>query len=121
MGDFVSYELAQKLESKGFRSDGNYGYNEKGEICVPVYNIDEDQLMTMTPCPEIHEVLKWLREEKKLHIEVMFIRPLHNRVKYYITDTDGSRGDFMDVSDEHYETWEQATLAGIEYVLNKLI
>ena len=58
---FISYELALKLEEKGFDCDNNYGYSDKGDIRVPVYNIDEDQLMTMTPCPEIHEVLKWLR------------------------------------------------------------
>ena len=125
--DFVTYELAVKLKEKGFDAPC-YGYyhcnggNDSFELCG---NGDRDfqnsKNAFRVAAPTISQVLKWLREEKKLHIEVMFIRPLHNRVKYYITDTDGSRGDFMDVSDEHYETWEQATLAGIEYVLDNLI
>ena len=125
--DFVTYELAVKLKEKGFDIPC-YGYyhrdggNDSFELCG---NGDCDFLNSKNKhriaAPTISQVLKWLREEKGIHIEVMFIRPLHNRVKYYITDTDGSRGDFMDVSDEHYETWEQATLAGIEYVLDNLI
>lgn len=111
MEDFVTYELAVKLKGKGFDWETQYKYERN--IFARRY---ED-----IPMPSISQVLKWLREEKKLHIEVMFIRPLHNRVKYYITDVDGSRGDFMDVADEHYETWEQATLAGIKYVLDNLI
>lgn len=123
--DFAPFGLAVKLKEKGF-NEPCYGYyhcnggNDSFELCG-----DRDFLNSKNQyrvaAPTISQVLKWLREEKKLHIEVMFIRPLHNRVKYYITDTDGSRGDFMDVSDEHYETWEQATLAGIEYVLDNLI
>ena len=125
--DFVTCELAVKLKEKGF-NEPCYGYyhrdggNDSFEVCG---NGDCDFLNSKNKhriaAPTIPQVLKWLREEQKLHVEVMFIRPLHNRVKYYITDVDGSRGDFMDVADEHYETWEQATLAGIEYCLDNLI
>ena len=125
--DFIPYELAKKLKEKGFNKPC-YGYyhcnggNDSFELCG---NGDCDFLNSKNKhriaAPTIPQVLKWLREEQKLHVEVMFIRPLHNRVKYYITDTDSSRGDFMDVADEHYETWEQATLAGIEYCLDNLI
>ena len=125
--DFVTYELAVKLKEKGFDAPC-YGYyhcnggNDSFELCG---NGDCDFLNSKNKhriaAPTIPQVLKWLREEQKLHVEVMFIRPLHNRAKYYITDVDGGKGDFMDVADEHYETWEQATLAGIEYVLDNLI
>ena len=125
--DFVTYELAVKLKEKGF-NEPCYGYyhcnggNDSFELCG---NGDRDFLNSKNKhriaAPTISQVLKWLRKEKKLHIEVMFIRPLYNRAKYYITDIDGSRGNFMDVADASYETWEQATLAGIEYVLDNLI
>lgn len=124
--DFVSYELAVKLKEKGFDAPC-YGYyhcnggNDSFELCG---NGDYDFLNSKNKhriaAPTIPQVCKWLREEKKLHIEVMFIGPTPNRVKYYITNIGGDRS-FMDVSDEHYETWEQATLAGIEYVLDNLI
>lgn len=131
--DFVPFELAVKLKEKGFREECLCHYIDKDlvyNIESPIVNnqlwfchnkYDNIWHRDNVDAPTISQVLKWLREEKKLHIEVMFIRPLHNRVKYYITDTDGSRGDFMDVSDEYYETWEQAALAGIEYVLDNLI
>lgn len=130
--DFVTIEIAKKLHENGFNEPcinaiNPYGCTYLNGWCEYLDNRDGEHITQKDlkeGCyllPTISQVLKWLRNEKKLHIEVMFIRPLHNRVKYYITDTDGSRGDFMDVSDEHYETWEQATLAGIEYVLNKLI
>lgn len=130
--DFVPFELAVKLKEKGFKKpciahycclDGNVLKFNITTDCIRGSNVKclNGENNIYTDAPTISQVLKWLREEKKLHIEVMFIRPLRNRVKYYITDTDGSRGDFMDVADEHYETWEQATLAGIKYVLDNLI
>ena len=124
--DFVTYELAVKLKEKGFDIPFYFYYRTDDKlihhamVTKPLVYCDkiDDEVVC---APTIPQVLKWLREEQKLHIEVMFIRPLRNRVKYYITDTDGSWGDLMDVTDEHYETWEQATLAGIEYVLDNLI
>ena len=124
--DFVTYELAVKLKEKGF-NEPCYGYyhcnggNDSFELCG---NGDRDFLnsknLYRVAAPTIPQVLKGLREEKKIHIEVMFIGPTPNRVKYYITNIGGDRS-FMDVADEHYETWEQATLAGIKYVLDNLI
>lgn len=124
--DFTSFELAKKLKEKGF-NEPCYGYyhcnggNDSFELCGNGdcdFQISKNQYRVAAPT--ISQVLKWLREEKKLHIEVMFISPTPNRVKYYITNIGGDRG-FMDISDEHYETWEQAALAGIEYVLDNLI
>ena len=91
--------------------------NVTAKDCLRVFN---DCNCGLIDAPAIPQVLKWLRKEKKIHIEAMFIGPTPNRVKYYITKIGGDRS-FMDVADEHYETWEQATLAGIEYVLDNLI
>lgn len=125
--DFTPFELAKKIKEKGF-DEPCYGYyhcnggNDSFELCG---NGDRDFLNSKNKhrvaAPTIPQVLKWLREDKKIHIEVMFIRPLHNRAKYYITDIDGIWGNFMDVADASYETYEQAALAGIEYVLDNLI
>ena len=62
--DFVTYELAVKLKRKGFDKDTVHYYNELGQICVSL--VDEEYPY---PCPTISQVLKWLREEKKIHIE----------------------------------------------------
>ena len=117
--DFVTYGLALKLEAKGFDNDFNYGYNDKGDICVPVYNIDEDQLMTMTPCPEIHEVLKWLREKKNIEVVASF--SYRDRVwGYQVGDMTLSEDSIL-AYDYSFPTYEEAALAGIEYVINNLI
>lgn len=122
--DFVTYELAVKLKEKGFDALC-YGYyhcnggNDSFELCGDRDFMNSKNAFRVA-APTISQVLKWLREEKKIHIEVMFIGPTPSRVKYYITNIGGGRS-FMDVADEHYETWEQATLAGIEYVLDNLI
>lgn len=123
--EFVTYEIAKKLEAKGMGNDGNYGYNDKGEICVPVYNLDDDQVKAMCPCPQIHEVLKWLREEKKIYVVVTPYPSMSTKDKvvwcYQIKHN--SDGAFMDEIDgvETYMFHGRAALEGIEYVLDNLI
>lgn len=119
MKDFISYELAKKLEKKGFDCDNNYGYNEKGDICVPVYNIDEDQLRTMTPCPEIHEVLKWLREEKKIYVSILVF--MFKEGWCYEIVQIGKNPQHIATQYNSCDTYEQAAIAGIEYVIDNLI
>ena len=119
--DFVTYGLALKLEEKGFDCDNNYGYNDKGDICVPVYNIDEDQLMTMTPCHEIHEVLKWLREKKGLYVDISLYKKGYCTLIYetnFPDDKDYANSWYVNNA---YITYEEAAVAGIEYVINNLI
>ena len=119
--DFVTYGLALKLEEKGFDCDNNYGYNDKGDICVPVYNIDEDQLMTMTPCPEIHEVLKWLREKKGLYVDISLYKKRYLTLVYetkFPVDKDYANSWYVNNA---YITYEEAAVAGIEYVIDNLI
>lgn len=119
--DFVTYEIAKKLEAKGMGNNGNYGYNDKGEVCVPVYNLDDDQVKVMCPCPQIHEVLKWLREKKKLFVEPsLFKYGYESYVQSTIFEEDKDYTDTWRVEGFH-STYEQAALAGIEYVIDNLI
>ena len=119
--DFVTFELAKKLKEKGFSSYSNYGYNEKGDICIPVYYLSEDCYQTVCDCPEIHEVLKWLREDKKLHIVCPFYK---DEGYYFYVQAVGCAARIVssfDASDACLEDFEQAALAGIEYTLDNLI
>ena len=123
--EFVSYEIAKKLEAKGMGNDGNYGYNDKGEICVPVYNLDDDQVKAMCPCPQIHEVLKWLRDEKKIYV-VPTPYPSMSTIDKVVWSSlikHKSDGAFMEVPfmPETYMHYKDAALEGIEYVIDKLI
>lgn len=106
MEDFVPYELAVKLNEAGF----NYDTKEIYEINVLLERYFE------IPKPTISQVLKWLREEKKIYISAEVER--EDWFEYKIvqtiknTRTSGTRV---------YETYTEAILAGIEYVLDNLI
>ena len=131
MKDFVTFELAKKLKEKGFSlnkediefigcrfifSDectikriSTIGAYEKGYFGK---NID---------CPTISQVLNWLREEKKLHIELWTVGKKPIKWCHTITTlnhvgekqgwSSGKRGD----------SYEAAAIAGIEYCLDNLI
>ena len=110
--DFVTYELAVKLKRKGFDKDTVHYYNELGQICVSL--VDEGYPY---PCPTISQVLKWLREEKKLHIVIDF----DGGMNWYYQIALYGLTTYEKESEHKYNSYEQAVLAGIEYVLDNLI
>ena len=140
MEDFVTIELAKKLKEKGFKEKCMRYYDSRDEDRTYFYwnantpMADANSVYyswnennggykgAWIDAPTIAQVLKWLREEKGLHIEVRF----------------DSRGfgaciDKYDLKNlEHisfnpllyhgfFKTYEEATLDGIEYVLYNLI
>lgn len=131
--DFVSFSLAKKLKEKGFTCKLPFAmYDETGQfyllttsapyhVCDSGYkyreyydyeDFDEYEYIA----PTISQVLKWLRKEKKIYvlIEVEY----EDWFEYKIVQTiKGIRGGNTRV----YETFEEAVLAGIEYVLDNLI
>lgn len=120
--DFVTYELAIKLKEKGFTKETAHHYNDKGEICVSL--VDEEYPY---PCPTISQVLKWLREEKKIYLEIgLTYTGFHCTVyRDVVWDMIGGEDELtykyhIDVY-SNSKTAEQAALAGIEYVLDNLI
>lgn len=132
MEDFVSFELAKKLREKGFDLKEPFAmYNELGEFHKlyssaeftgsydvrfrDYYSYDDFDERDFV-APTIAQVLKWLREEKKIHISIMLfmfkegwcyeIVQLEQNPKLLVTQRNSS------------DTYEEAALAGIEYVLN---
>ena len=127
--EFVGFELAKKLEEKGFPqhwSDDDYiTENEEYECHFEVgthYNrcFIPEHLPTIA-APTISQVLKWLRENYKLHISTkpypcedglmwMFeIRKFSSVLVCVVANKTG------------FQEPEIATLAGIDYVLDNLI
>lgn len=70
--DFVSYDIAIKLKEKGFREHvrGHYKSERHLSVCSEPINCNGSASGDIS-APQIHEVLKWLREEKNLHIEIV--------------------------------------------------
>lgn len=138
MEDFVPFEIAKKLKEKGFREPcfGWYypcevwGYDYRTLI---VFNQSEyrgnkykDLLISHNDdkhidAPTISQVLKWLRDKFFLHISqkpyackdglmwMYEIRKFNKRIVLVIANKTG------------FVEEEEASLAGIEYVLDNLI
>ena len=142
--DFVSYDLAVKLKKKGFRNKCLAYYlnndlvfnvcNFRGagvENLLTSYNslsdVDNiyDAYKYMVDAPTIDQVLKWLREEKRLHIEIgIWDRKYFPAIVHiYIPDENivhCSQSTFLD-DENTFDSYEEAVLASIEYVLKNLI
>lgn len=131
--DFVSFELAVKLKKKRFdkpcfayytNDDTLYlnhswkaGENYSG--CLLSHNLMHKDSVSgkFVDAPTISQVLKWLREEKKIHIVIDFDGGMcwYYQIALYGLTT------YEKESEHKYNSYEQAALAGIEYVLDNLV
>lgn len=125
MCEFVNFEIAKKLKEKGFDWETSNVYEKNILACRY-----EDY-----PKPTISQVLKWLREEKSIYVEPCILADsdtdadgkVINKYSYWsfsivsIETGDMIYFEYEHIDDKRFETYEQAALAGIEYVLNNLI
>ena len=122
--DFVSFDIAKKLKEKGFnipfyfyyRTDDKYLHHAM--VTKPLVYCDkiDDEVVC---APTISQVLKWLREEKKIHIATGYSNV--SKWRYIIIHLGENFVKEANVWEKGFESYEQAALAGIEYVLNNLI
>ena len=130
--EFVTFEIAKKLKEKGFKEqclayytkDSNFYYNSS-------YGLDvEDAFKSFNSrpnhicgkridTPTISQVLKWLREEKKLHVSIMTF--MFKAGWCYEVIRIGDSPALVASHSNSYNTYEESALAGIEYVLDNLI
>lgn len=140
--DFAPYELAVKLKEKGFRELCTHFYrngnltpqemfcgirNNTHPKCL--FNSTEVKLkdtlkqvqVNIVDAPTISQVLKWLREEKGMYIQITLFEYCYD---YCILDT-----KMVYYDNEHKVlhqgptgySYDEAALAGIEYCLENLI
>lgn len=133
MEDFVTFEIAKKLKEKGFSKlcfatydkDGMLGYNYcqpntiraiSFEECMSIHGSDDNCI----DAPTISQVLKWLRDEKDIFIEITV--DVNDKFNYYfgIYKKGNDTWEYIGQNDtyDYFEMYEEATLAGIEYVLD---
>lgn len=139
--NFVTFEIAKKLKEKGFTCKYPFAmYNELGSYCPLTtssdyvtcesgykyrcyydYNdFDENDFIA----PTIPQVLKWLREEKLILIGLYPMQEYdgNEMIEWCSTIYKADKQGGMSWMEElYYESYEQAALAGIEYVLDNLI
>ena len=136
--DFITYELAVKLKEKGF-NDECHAYYEPLKHCLNLSRVFKTNSLAENynciTAPTIYQVLKWLREKKKIFVainigycyesdEIPFptnhkMEPILRGYYYGIWELDNLND--KNTCSEYFEDYEQAALAGIEYVIDNLI
>ena len=122
--EFVPFELAKKLKENGYnkpfyfyhRTDDQH-IHHVNTVSPLIYSdkIDDEVIIA----PTISQVLKWLREEKNLCVEVLIsVRGGWYNIIYEIAPRRGFDLKHMLIEEKSYE---DAAIAGIEYVLDNLI
>lgn len=103
----VPFEIAKKLKEKGFpiktKTEGKFGLTEVKEVEI---------------LPTISQVLKWLREEKKLHIAI----DVWGRTwGYDVIELTSGHSLHWTAYREDIKSYEDAALDGVNYCLENLI
>ena len=139
--EFVSIEIAKKLKEKGFAEKCLAYYVEGDSIILnesmpesegEVFNMENllfscnrECSESMFDAPTITQVLKWLREDKKVYIDVVSFSTYttKNRVAFAVVVRHDSDGYSMKECEhaQSFSKWEDAALAGIEYALDNLV
>lgn len=137
MEDFVTYDLAVKLKEKGFKEKCVAYYWEKINEHTPSFvvedNIPDDGICIIDllsehnkaewspfiDAPTICQALKWLRETKNIEVVASF--SYKNKVWGYQVGDMTLLEDSILSYDYSFPTYEEAALAGIEYVLDNLM
>jgi hypothetical protein len=138
MEDFVTFETAKKLKEKGFPQKF-FGkcemqgacYIDDGRFYINGCITEVEKAYT---APTISQVLKWLRVDRCFHVSP-------DLVSDYSVDADGNiceewaywsysihhiidgvlYRDYNQFDNIEYKSYEEAAIAGIEYVLDNLI
>ena len=128
MEDFVPFEIAKKLKEKGFPQHitedayiiDNYGEDEYqigDRLPIPLIPDYMDDIAA----PTISQVLNWLFDKKQLFVNI----DCNICDKFGLFFTIYKKGEetweACGFDDNYYNKPEEATLAGIEYVLDNLI
>lgn len=149
--DFVGYDLAVKLKQKGFKdlcfayytntNDLYFNYSHKAGAkysdCYLSHNLMPKDSVSgkFVDAPTISKVLNWLIEEKKFYVVPLICSDWSENAdgiiceewlfwSYQVININDGRivyNEMNKIDNGNFENYEQAALAGIEYVLDNLI
>lgn len=138
MEDFVTFEMAKKLKEKGFNNEC-HAYYEPLKHCLNLSRVfSTNSLAKYYNCitaPTIPQVLKWLREEKKLYVEPCILadadtdadgKVINEYIYWSFSITNIETGDMIyfeyeHIDDKRFDSYEESAINGINYVLDNLI
>lgn len=116
MEDFVTLEFAQKLKEKGYPLSRVIKQNGNPVIYDLPKNHPNWQDCKAYYIPTVFQVLKWLREEKEIMVFPVYST---NTSKWCCSIVNADSLDTYKLSLS--DSYEQANLEGIEYVLDNLL
>ena len=129
--EICTYEVAMLAKEKGFDEPTLYAYDKESRrlarmrYCVK-RNSRTEGLMTLA-APTQSLLQRWLREEKKVHIEIAH-NPMYGGFMPYICKiVEGEEGVFTLLEKNSHciamrnATYENALEAGLKYALKNLI
>ena len=133
---FVDKNLAIKLKEKGFNRPC-FGYYQEDEFVLNLTsihlpfggNVTDTMVLhqgenDIVDAPTTEQVLKWLREKKNIYVGIAYIPKIDNNTDFYYP-TIQKIGDFEAThfgdNDKNFNSYEDASIAGIEYVVEHLI
>ena len=136
--EFVNFSIAKKLKEKGFKEEclchyigEDLFYNIESPIANKQLWFSHNKFNNIWhrdnyDAPTISQVVKWLRKEKKIYIEISLCGYYYH---YMCLSTIEIENDIYGwhkallEKDKYtfYDTYEKAALAGIKYVLDNLI
>lgn len=149
--DFVTFELAKKLNEKWFRelcltyytNDDTlyYNYSHKAGACYKDCYLSHNSMPKnsvsgkFVDAPTISQVLKWLRKVKNIFVEPCVLadadtdadgKVINEYTYWSFIVTNIETGDMIyfeyeRIDDKRFDSYEQAAIAGIEYVIDNFI
>lgn len=149
--EFVTFEISKKLYRLGFKEPSLFAFAEGGSAVLPnrraakregesisvqdLYQSGYSFYVARYDAPTISQVLKWLREEKRIFVAVNIGYWIDDSKKLFYDKSANSptlKGYYFGVwqldnlNDEnghsgYFRTFKEAVIAGIEYALDNLI
>lgn len=127
---FVSKDLAIKLKNKGFDKPCFGWYDIENNEDKLILNVHEgtlsyknlleytNDIKTIADAPTIDQVLEWLREEKHIYLSIDVCKGFDDFIfAHEITSVEGKWRE----DNHYYGSYDDAILAGIEFVVEHLI
>lgn len=144
--EFVPIKIAKKLKEKGFKEECVAHYYSNDPTCLIKNTALADYVRQpfciesikrswnrceLNPCssgcyydvPTISQVMKWLRDEKDIFIEITV--DVNDKFNYYfeIYKKGNDTWEYIGQNDtyDYFEMYEEAAMAGIEWVLDNIL
>lgn len=127
MEDFVPFELAKKLEEKGFKENHTYcddntqipAFCQYTDNLVSRITNNTKQSDNKENCVDFSQVLKWLRKEKHIYvyIDIAEVGWFYN----VAVKKENLEGYIPKNGDGYFTSLEITARACIEYILDNLI